>query len=181
MRTIAESENRGMQALSTVLLAGLQGAGAQLLQHPAAVGTVLARLAEHAQAPVAGAAGDAAWEQQAEEVEAGWALCSALAGAVSQHQEAAAVSGKGKQQEEALEEAGPHQHHAARVEEVLGVVGDYLDVLCAKWGGGNGVSLARHQAYVLARLGPLLAARPGVGEAQQAALRVALERCKATE
>ena len=151
LHTLAECEQRGMQALSAALLAGLDGVGPQLLQHPAAVGAVLGQLA----AAVA-AAGEQQQRQGAEAgegAEAAWALCSALAAALSQRQ----------------------QQDAAAVAPVLAVLEQHAGVLCHDfWTRSSGSSrVLQHQAYTLQRLAPLLEQRP-VGQA----LEAALERCQ---
>lgn len=145
-----------MQALSTALLAGLEGIGPQLVQHPAAVGAVLDQLAAAADAAAAAAA---AGEQQhqgtetGEEAEAAWALCSALAQALSQRQ----------------------QQDAAAVAPALAVLEQHASVLCHDFWSSSGSSrVLQHQTYTLQRLAPLLAQRPA-GQALQAAL----ERCQA--
>ena len=143
-----------MQALSTALLAGLEGIGPQLVQHPAAVGAVLDQLAA-----AAAAAAAAAGEQQhqgtetGEEAEAAWALCSALAQALSQRQ----------------------QQDAAAVAPALAVLEQHASVLCHDFWSSSGSSrVLQHQTYTLQRLAPLLAQRPA-GQALQAALK----RCQA--
>ena len=140
-----------MQALSTALLAGLEGIGPQLVQHPAAVGAVLDRLAAAAAAAAAGEQPHQGTET-GEEAEAAWALCSALAQALSQQQQ-----------------------DAAAVAPALAVLEQHASVLCHDFWSSSGSSrVLQHQTYTLQRLAPLLAQRPA-GQALQAAL----ERCQA--
>lgn len=170
-----------MRALSTALLAGLEGVGPLLLQHPAAVAAVLARLRvaaataaaeQGAEAPAAkrarGGAPEpamtprAAAQQAAEEVEASWALCSALAHALASQPEAA-------EEQEAVEAAAGAADAAA----ALGVLAEHADVLCHDW-AASGPSLGKHQAYVLARVARQLA--PLLDEAGAARLQAAAVR-----
>ena len=186
LRTIAESENRGMRSLSTALLAGLDGVGPLLVQHPASLAVVLRCL--QAAAPAADAAAgerpeakrartEAAGEAEtpraaaahaAEEVEADWALCSALARALASPQAPARVAEEGAEEPA----VGPAAEPAAAV----GLLAEHVGVLCADW-AASGASLSRHQAYVLRLVAPLLA--PCLDEAAAAALQAAAERCGA--
>lgn len=175
LRLVAESEHRGMRALSTALLAELGGVGPMLLQNLAAAAEVLARLGVAAadgdasqgaakrakkEAGAAPAAVAPAEQRAAEEVEAAWALVSALAQALRQQAD-----------KEAAE--GPDATTTGSSAEALAVLEEHLATLCFDW-GAVGPSLGRHQAYVLARVAPLLA--PRLGESEAAELRAALER-----
>lgn len=179
---VAESDGRGMRPLATALLAAAEGVGPLLLQHPRAVAAVLARLeaaaaeAEEGQpakrarteAQPAGEA-SAAERQAGEEVEAAWALCSALARALAPPP-APAGEGDGTAGAEgaALADAGS--------EAALAVLAEHAGLLSRDWGADGG-SLAAHQAYVVARVLPLLAGRLDEGAAAE--LAVAAERARA--
>jgi hypothetical protein len=181
VRALGECENRTMQALAGVLLAGLDGTGTQLMQHPAAVGALLARLAELAQQPPSSAAAaqqeqqQQQRQQQAEDAEAAWALCSAVARAITQPADAAGDHEQSQEQQEVA--SVPLHLHPPHRSEIIELLAGHAEVLCADWSGySNRDSLRRHQAYVLARLGPLLANHPGLSERQQAALQAALKQ-----
>lgn len=168
LRTISESANRNMRALSTALLAGLEGVGPLLVQHPGAVAALLGRLeAGDAKRPRAadGGAAAAGPTEQAEEVEAAWALCSGLAQALSSSQSEGEAAEVGQA---AADDGG------AEAEAALGVLAEHADVLCRDWASSS-AALGMHQAYVLARLLPRLA--PRVGEAQAGRLQAALSAC----
>lgn len=188
LRTVAEADQRSTQALATSLLAGLEGVGPQLLAQPAALAALLRRLATAAaERPgkraktngeagsgggsvvvAAAAAGPGSEEEQAEEVEATWALCSALARAVS----AEAETGAGG------EEAAGEQGQLGAAAPALGVMAEQMDALCHDWSSSpRAAAIQMHQAYVLRRLGPLL--EPRVEGPGKQALRGALARCEA--
>ena len=136
-----------MQALCAALLAGLDGTGPQLLQHPAAVCAVLDQLAA-----AAAAVGEQQQQRQGaetgEQAEASWALCSALARALTQQQ----------------------QQDAPAVAPALAVLEQHASVLCHDFWSSSGSSrVLQHQTYTLQRLAPLLAQRPA-GQTLQAAL-----------
>lgn len=153
LRLVAESANRGMRALSTELLAGLEGVGPLLVQHPQAVAALLDRLqagdGAKRQRGVQGAAPGTT--EVAEEVEAAWALLSALARALS------AAAGGGEE-----EAAGAAAAEAA----ALGVLAEHADVLSRDWAASSS-ALGAHQAYVLRLLAPRLAPRLGDEAAAQ--------------
>lgn len=168
VRIVAEPGDRYMQGLAAVLLAGLDGAGVQLLQHPAAVAAVLARLAAHLPSRTEEAVLLSGLRQAAEEGEACWALLSMLAGALSREATAPPLS-----HEAAAVGAAPSQL-AACTAEVLDLLNDNLRVLCADWSGSSSAArLQSHQAYVLNRLVRVLG-----GDDQQVMLQAALQRCQ---
>ncbi|KAL4437018.1 hypothetical protein ABPG75_004157 [Micractinium tetrahymenae] len=162
LRLVAEAELHGMQALAISLLAGLEGVTPLLLTQPAALAAVLASLEAAARARpekrqrteasgrgAAAAAAIGSAEAQAEEVEAAWALCSAVAKAAGTEQA---------------------QHDS---KEALAVLVAHTAVLCHEWSASpRALAIQMHQAYVLRRLMPLF------GEHAEEP-KAALARCKA--
>ena len=175
LRLVAESANRGMRALSTALLAGLEGVGPLLVQHPQAVAALLGRLeagdgAKRLRGGEGGAAAPGLTEA-AQEVEAAWALLSALAQALSASAGEAEGGGGGGGGEGAGE--GVDAAAAAAAEEaVLSVLAEHADVLSRDWAASN-AALGAHQAYVLRRLAPQLVNR--LGDEAAAQLQAAAE------
>lgn len=192
LRTLAESDQRGMQAQSASLLASLDGMGPQLLARPLAVAAVLGRLAAVVQHPpqkrrkadvgadmAGGGAADvaelASAEQQAEEVEAGWALCSMLARALGEaEQQQQQQPARQEQAEAAAASAGA----GADVSKVLAELAAHVGVLSYDWGSSpRAAAIHTHQAYVLRRLESLL--EPLLDGPAREALQAAAARCEA--
>jgi hypothetical protein len=163
---VGDAPQQGLQTMSLILLASMDAAGRQLLRHPAAVRAVLAMLAE----PAAHGATKAA---EAELAEACWALLSSTVGELDRQQPVEGIENKPQQQDH----AELADKHPERVDDVLQAAAESLDVLVEDWASA-GSGLASHQAYVLGRLEPLLAARHSWTEGQQAALQAALGRCR---
>ena len=174
LRLVAESANRGMRALSTALLAGLEGVGPLLVQHPQAVAALLGRLeagdgAKRLRGGEGGAAAPGLTEA-AQEVEAAWALLSALAQALSVS--AGEAEGGGGGGGEGAGEGVDAAAAAAAEEAVLSVLAEHADVLSRDWAASN-AALGAHQAYVLRRLAPQLVNR--LGDEAAAQLQAAAE------
>lgn len=159
-----------MRALATPLLAGLEGVGPLLLQHPPAVRAVLDRLeagagAKRARAADGAAAGPSGHSEQEEEVEAAWALCSVLARALSL---AAGEAGEGSGGAAVVAATSPDADAA------LAAAAEHVDALCNSEWAACGPAVVQHQAYVLGRLAPLLGGT--AGERLAAAALTAAER-----